>query len=246
MNDQQFVPDLQELECAAPLSLTYMKGRGHTLVVSLAGVGTNPSEPPPQEFFAIGSQRGEHHVLFVSDASRSWLNGPEIAERIVTAIETAAKLSDAKRIVALGNSMGGTMALLLARLTRIDAVIAIAPQYSVHPERLPEEKRWQPFRKKIVDWPFEAVDEFATTQTETVIVHGGTADECLHLDRFPRHPRVKHFVFPKLDHRLALRLHRRNQLAPIVDRAIAGEPWKMQRAIERAGGISREQFDADR
>ena len=246
MNDQQFIPELRVLDGAAPLSLTYLKGRGQTLVISLAGVGTNPSEPPPQEFFELASQGGEQHVLFVSDASRSWLNGPGLAARIVAAIEEAAKRSDAKRIVALGNSMGGTMALMLAHLTRIDVVFAITPQYSVNPERLPEEKRWQPFRKKIVDWPFKAVDEFATAQTQTVIVHGGTDDECLHLDRFPRDPKVKHFVFPKLDHRLALRLHRRNQLAPIVDRAIAGEPWKMQRAIERAGGISREKFDMER
>lgn len=237
-------PNLTELAAEPPLVLSYLPGQGDTLVVSLSGVGNARAEQPPCEFFKLASQEGTNHVLFVSDASRSWLNGAGLASAIVTAIEDTADRINATRIVALGNSMGGTMALLLAKLTRIDVAISVVPQFSVHPDRVPEETRWRVFRKRITDWPFEAVERLPTDHTQIIILHGGTHDERVHLDRYPRDRRAKHFVFPQMDHRLAFRLHRDRKLAPIVEHAIAGNPWKLRRAVERAGGIPREDFDA--
>lgn len=237
---------LRELAAQPPLALSYLPGTGDTLVVSLAGVGTRRDRQPPCEFFKLASQNGAHHVLFVSDASRSWLNGPGLAGRIVTAIEQTAEAVHARRIVTLGNSMGATMALLLAGITRIDTAIAFVPQFSAHPDRVPEETRWRYFRRQIADWPHEAVDTLPTGGAQVFIFHGGSADERAHLDRFPRDPGARHFVFPELDHRLALSLHRRGQLAPIVGHAIAGRHWKCRRAVESAGGLLREAFDASR
>lgn len=237
-------PNLMELAAEPPLALSYLPGQGDTLVVSLAGVGNKRAEQPPREFFKIASQEGAHHVLFVSDASRSWLNGPGLAAAVVTAIENAADMINATRIIALGNSMGGTMALLLAQITRIDVAISVVPQFSVHPERVPEETRWKFFRKQITDWPFEAVESLPTDHTQTIILHGGTRDERVHLDRYPRDHKAKHFVFPEMGHKLADRLHGDRRLTPIIEHAIAGKPYKLRRAVERAGGIPREDFDA--
>lgn len=238
--------ELQDIETAPPLGLSYLRGTDETLVVSLASVGSKRAEQPPPEFFKLASQGGKNHVLFVSDASRSWLNGSGLAERIVSAIERTAEETKAARIVALGNSMGGTMALLLARLTRIDTVLAVVPQFSVHPKRVPEETRWHFFRNQITEWPFEAVDDLPPEQTQTIILHGGTADECMHLDQFSTGPNTKHFVFPDLDHHLGRRLRKQKLLGAIVRRAIAGQNWRMRRAIQAAGGLSRAQFDASR
>lgn len=238
--------ELHDMVTAPPLGLSYLMGTDETLVVSLAGVGKKRDEQPLPEFFKLASQGGKHHVLFVSDASRSWLNGPGLADRIVSAIERTAAETKASRIVAVGNSMGGTMALLLAGLTRIDIVLAVVPQFSAHPNRVPGERRWRFFRNQITEWPFEAVDELPPENTQSIILHGGTADECRHLDQFPTGPNARHFVFPDMDHNLAHRLLRRKQLGAIVRRAIAGENWRMRRAIEKAGGVSRAQFDASR
>lgn len=237
-------PNLMELAAEQPLATSYLPGQGDTLVISLAGVGNKRAEQQPAEFYNTASQGGENHVLFVSDASCSWLNGPGLATAIVAAIENTADRINPVRIIALGNSMGGTMALLLAQITRIDVAISIVPQFSVHPERVPEETRWKFFRKQITNWPFEAVESLPTDRTETIILHGGTDDERIHLDRYPYDPEAKHFVFPKMGHRLAARLHGKNKLTPIINHAIAGRPWKLRRAVKRAGGISREDFDA--
>lgn len=226
-----------------PLEISYLPGESDTLVISLAGVGKGRIEQPAVEFFQLAHQNRTNHVLFVSDASRSWMNGPGVAASIVNAIESVVAQSAIKRVVALGNSMGGYMALLLPNLTQIDAAIAFVPQFSVKPERIPEEQRWQFFRKRIKQWPFEAIESLPTDQSTVTILHGGTPDELIHANRFPRDPKAKHFILPHMDHRLAHRLHRAGKLQRIVSRAIEGKQWKCRRAIEAAGGIPIDAFE---
>lgn len=226
-----------------PLMMRYVPGSSDTLVISLAGVGNDRHAQPTIEFFQLAYQDGLNHVLFVSDASRSWLNGPGLAEAIVETIEKVVKEAGIKRVFALGNSMGGTMALILPYLTKIDEVLAFVPQYSAKPERLPEEDRWMFFRKKIKEWRFEAIDSLPTDRCVVTILHGGTPHELIHMNRFPRDPKAKHFVLPKMDHRLAHNLHKKKKLARIVAKAIAKKPWQCKRAIEGAGGIPRDVFD---
>ena len=160
-------PGLRVVAVEPPLALSYLPGQGKTLVISLSGVGTKRWEQPPIEFFKMASQERQNHVLFVSDASRSWMNAPGLARQIVAAIE----------------------------------------------------------------------------KTDIRIFHGGSLDERIHLDRFPRDPRAKHFVFPDMDHRLTFRLHKKRRLERIIDHAIAGRPWKLRREVEDSGGMLREAFD---
>lgn len=226
-----------------PLVLSYVPGTSETLVISLAGVGRGRKKQPAVEFFQLAYQGGENHVLFVSDASRSWMNGPGIADSIIETIEEVVKQTGVKRVVAVGNSMGGTMALILPYLTRIDEVLAFVPQFSAKQERVPEEERWKVFRNKISQWPFEAIETLPTDRCVVTILHGGTEDELIHMRRFPKDPNAKHFVLPQMDHRLAYRLHQSGKLERIVSTAIAKKPWKCRRAIEAAGGLRREDFE---
>ncbi len=226
-----------------PLVLSYVPGTSDTLVISLAGVGRGRKTQPPVEFFQLAYQDGANHVLFVSDASRSWMNGPGLAESIVETIEKVVEEAGIQRIVAVGNSMGGTMALILPYLTRIDEVLAFVPQFSAKPSRVPEEDRWLFFRNKIKTWPFEAIERLPTDRCTVTILHGGSPDELVHLNRFPKDQQAKHFVLPDLGHRLAYDLHTAGKLARIVRTAIAKKPWKCRRAIESVGGITRAEFD---
>jgi pimeloyl-ACP methyl ester carboxylesterase len=228
---------------SGPLAFSFLEGSGKTLVISIAGVGTKRHVQPPPEFFKLASQGGAHNVLFISDASRSWLNGPGIAASIVEQIEFYSTKIDATRIVIIGNSMGGSMALALAGLTKVDAVLAIVPQYSAHPKMVPDEKRWLYFRRKINDWPYKAIDKLPTDICQTVILHGGTDDELIHLRRFPKDNKAWHYVFPEHGHRLAAQLHANGLLSAIVKHLIQGQPRKLRKAIRRANGITRAEFD---
>jgi pimeloyl-ACP methyl ester carboxylesterase len=235
--------DLELIVDEPPLRVRYAKGEGTTLIISLTGVGTVRTEEPPVELFAA-SRGGDknRHVLFVTDYSRSWLNGPNIAERLREVVEMYAKDIGAENIVAIGNSMGGTMALHLSQITSIDTVIAFVPQYSVHLDEMSDEPRWMYFRRQIKDWPFSSVQAVPETTT-AYIIHGAAPDECRHLERFPRSHRMKHFVLPEQGHNLAQYLNESSHMARIVERAIAGQPYRVRKAIERAGGISREAFE---
>lgn len=244
------VPDNTEiplliLRNGPPLQISFVPGTGDTLVVSFAGVGHSRETQPKIELFKVAYQKGRNHVLFVSDASRSWLNGEGLAEAIVETIENVVRQTGAARVVAIGNSMGGTMALFLPFLTNVDAVLSIVPQFSVKPDRVPDEDRWLRYRNRIKHWTFEALDVLPTDRSTVTILHGGTPDELIHLNRFPRDPKARHFVFPAMDHKLAFRLHKRGKLERIVTLAIEGKPWKCRRAIEGAGGKARDDYDQE-
>jgi len=236
--------ELQDVLNAPPLRIRYLPGRSRVLVVSFSGVGNKRHQEPPLEFYKIASNGGENHVLFITDINRSWLNTPEMAEKIVTVIEQYSKRIDANSITAIGNSMGGTMALHLSKMTRFDHVIALVPQYSVDPELVPEEARWMFFRKQIKRYIFRSLDTLPDKDTLYFIVHGGSADEKVHFRQFPTGPMIAHFILPQMDHNLARTLHNKGMLKPLINHGIAGRRWRFRQSLEATGGLLRRRYDA--
>lgn len=235
--------DVRELPGMPPLYLSYSPGRSRRLVVSIAGVGRNRKQVPPIEFARIAHWNGENHVLYVSDESRSWMNGPGLAEFLVDAVKGVAEQIGAEQITVVGNSMGGTMAMILASLMPIDHVVAITPQFSAHPGVVPEEDRWTYFRDRIRDWPFPQVPDLRHTDSEITLLHGGSPDELRHALRFPADAGYWHYIFPQMGHALARTLHDAEQLAPIVTLSLLGRNLQARRIVRAAGGVSREKFD---
>ena len=226
-----------------PLRIRYSPGRSDRLVVSFAGVGSSAHEEPPIEFYRIAGSDGENHVLFVSDESRSWMNAPGLADLVAETVQQTAAAIGAARIVAIGNSMGGTAALILASLTAVYAAFALAPQFSVNPAILPEEFRWARFRDQITDWRFPSVPDLSDAPCAVTVLHGATEGELIHADRFGRAANMAHFIFPHLGHALGLKLRRSGHLEPIVRNAILGRPLRVRRSVRAAGGLSRDRFD---
>ncbi len=235
--------NLRDIPCEAPLQLSFTPGRSKRLVVSLAGVGNNRRQMPPAEFARTAHWNGENNVLYVSDLSRSWLNGPGMAQFVADAVKAVAAEIDADAICAVGNSMGGTSALILASLMHIDHVVAITPQFSAKPGVVPEETRWMYFRERVADWPFPEVPDLRHTDSEITILHGGSPDELAHALRFPADAGYWHYIFPNQGHLLARNLHQEDLLAPIVTLSLLGRTLRARRAVRLAGGMSRHRFD---
>lgn len=236
-----------DLVIRPPLRICYLPGSSSRLVVSFSGVGNKRHEEPPLEFFRLahglprGAGQGANHVLFVTDESRSWMNTPGLAEAVAeTVTETAARI-DASRVVAIGNSMGASAALILASLMPVDTVVAFVPQFSVHPAIMPEETRWGYFRNRITAWPHPQTPDLAGRPTDVTVLHGTSADELAHVARFPA--MASHFLLPGQDHRLAQSLHARGLLAPIIANAIAGRHTRARDAVRAAGGVRRAQYE---
>lgn len=225
-----------------PLHLSYLPGRSNCLVISFSGVGLDEEAVPTVEAARLAGWQGENHVLFVADASRSWMNHPGILETIIAAVGKLVDEIKPARIVGIGNSMGGSAALIYAAHARLDAVLAIVPQYSVKPEIMPRDKRWTRFSDKISQWPHPAVPDLSGRPVEVIMLHGSVSPEMMHAKRFAQSTNVHHYIFEGFAHGLAFRLKRKNRLKPIIAPMIAGHVVTACRAAEAAGGVLFNEF----
>lgn len=235
--------DVRSIGAEGPLHLSFVAGSSKRLVVSFAGVGTQRAVVPPPEFAVLAHWNGENNVIFVSDLSRCWMNHDGMIEFVVDAVSAVAEQIGAEEICAVGNSMGGTAAMILASKMDIDTVVAITPQYSMHPDEVPEETRWTFFRDKITDWPHRTVPDLRESGSQVTIIHGGTLDELVHADRFPMDAGYRHYIFPEYGHKVARGLHDAGHLAPIVTLGILGRDLRVRRSVRAAGGMSRLRFE---
>lgn len=235
-----------DVQVESPLRALYQAGHNDTLIISFAGAGRTDFEKPVNEFYKIATQQGQNHVLFLIDDSRSWLNGPGVAAGVVSSVNQVRDVCGARRVVALGNSMGGTMALHIAMLTDIDVVIALTPQYSVDPEIVPQEVRWKKFRSQIAEYKFRVVERFPGQKTQVTILHGDTDDELMHALKFPKaHAAtsdVLHYILPGYGHDLAQKLHQTGELEQIILHSIERRRRRARQMIKRVGGIKRDRY----
>ena len=225
-----------------PLYLSYLPGRSDRLVISFSGVGLDEEAVPEVEAARLSGWQGENHVLFVSDASRSWMNHPGLLEKTIAAVEKLTAEIQPARIVGIGNSMGGSAALIYAAHARLDAVLAIVPQYSVNPEVMPRDQRWTRFSDKIAQWPHPVVPDLSGRDTQVIMLHGSVSPEMMHAKRFAQSPNVHHYIFKDFAHGMAFRLKRKGQLEPITAPLIAGDIPTACRAAEAAGGVLFNEF----
>ncbi len=102
----------------------------------------------------------------------------------------------ATRVVAIGNSMGASMALWMSQHVHFETVTALVPQVSVHPEIVPEEIRWMRFCKRIETYRFKQIDRLDAPDTRYFVFHGGSEDELVHAHRFPQIANGRHYIVP--------------------------------------------------
>ena len=225
---------LIRLKTPEPLVVDIVRGRSKTLVVSFAGVGQERDVAPPAEFYGSATQMGENHTIFVSDAQRSWMNYPGMADRLIKLIKVYQRQNDIDHTVLLGNSMGAFAAIVLADLIKVDTVIAFTPQFSAHPDRVPHETRWSQFRHAITDWRFPDVGEMAQEETAYYIFHGDAPSEVMHWEQFPMGDHINHYILQGGGHNVARLLQRRGKLKQIVYAAIHGKTRVVRKNLERA------------
>lgn len=108
----------------------------------------------------------QHHLLYLADPKRSWLNRPGLIEEMVEAIEGEVARSGAARICAIGVSLGAFSAMVLAGFTRIDVVVAHSPQYSVDPALVPGEQRWRSYIDDIPAFRIRSVADHLQPHTQ--------------------------------------------------------------------------------
>lgn len=226
-----------------PLLIEAMAGRTRALVVSFTSVGTQRHVMPPREFTSVASQGGENHVLFVTDMSRSWMNGVGLVQAMRVVINGYIDRHHITSVRAIGTSMGGFAAMVLSYLMPVERVVAFAPQYSVHPDVMPNENRWKFFRRQITDWPYRELDALPSEETDAYIFHGDTADEVMHWQRFPKGRNLRHFILIDGDHNFVAEIKKRGKLPALAGFALNGKPQRVKILFAKLGGVTRHQYE---
>lgn len=227
---------------AHPLYISYLPGTSDRLVISFSGVGEPDEDVPRLEAAKLAGWQGENHVLFISDASRSWMNGEWIMEQIDATVRKLSAEIKPSRVVAFGNSMGGTAAMIFADAYPVDAVLAIAPQFSIQPDLMPDEKRWTHYADQITNWRFPSAPNLVGNRAEVVILHGSIGREMSHASKFAQGANIHHYIYAGYAHGMAAKLKRKRQLEPIIASLVLGDIAASCRAAEAAGGVTYKEF----
>ncbi len=209
----------------------HIKGTGKRLVISMSGVGNRRRFFPPWEFIGTASDEGRNHVLLVSERARTWMNSPTLPEAIAAQVENLITAGDVDEVVALGNSMGGFMALVLPQYTQVDRVVAISPQFSMHPDIVPEDNRWSHWRKQMQVFRHNDIGEVDPDRREYFILHGSTKNENFHWGRFPCDHKLHHYIVQGKGHSVVVAMKGAGIMKRVLKFAINGRPYQAARAL---------------
>lgn len=186
------------------------------------------------EFFGAG--RSFDNVVFITDKKRSWGNSIDFNELA----SLVSPFCDGASTYAIGNSMGGFLAIVMSSYVRIDCVVAFVPQFSVCPQIVPWETRWTEYRSQIIDYHIQDVAASFVSGTRYVLFSGGRGLDRRQARHFPVSENIHHFIFPKIEHSVAIDLKEMNILDRVIGASFAGT-LDMQ-ALSDSSGIEFEQF----
>lgn len=214
------------------ITWTYSAEASETLIVCFSGIGKTTDAAQPFEFAKTASMGGMHNVLYISDPRRTWLNGTGLIEKIVRQIELFRSECGAHRVVMAGHSLGGFSALVLPAFTQAHAVLAFAPQLSVKPELVPDEKRWQVWRSKISSFNIESAANHLVDTPNYTVIFGRHGREAPQRDRFPRRDNMRVYVMPQTHHNVPQRLKNKGILDKVFQFVIEGKPRKLRLLLQ--------------
>jgi len=229
---------LQNLYEDNMLSMRGLRKEGSkTLLLSFTGIGHQMGGINVQREEFVGSSIKNGNVIFITDKSRSWGNHLDII-KIHQVIQSFGKFN---KIIALGNSMGGTNAMVIGPVLGAKIIISFAPQYSVHPKIFPDmcNEQLNKYRDNITKWVFPTADHtIKNKEVLEYIFHGDENGELWHASRFKRKPPLRnHFIVFGSDHNVAERLKSKNCLSSVIESCVSCMDYMYISKIMAAAGL---------
>ena len=193
---------IQMVEAAGDYALVAFTGIGH----SLGGLAVQ--RPEFLSLCSLGK------VLWVTDKKRTRGNGLDIDRMLATIAEAA----EGKTVFAIGNSMGGFLAILMSRLIGARRVLAFSPQWSISPDIVPEETRWAEYTRDIAHIRYTDLSGAFATDCHYAVICGDHPKEKLHTRFFEAHrsERVEIHELQDETHNVALSLKERGILGRML------------------------------
>lgn len=159
-------------------------------------------------------------TIFIADLQRSWGNNFDFDD-VVALIEPYTR---GRRLHALGNSMGGFLAILASRFPPLETVIAFCPQFSVNPAIVPE-TRWGDYIRAIRHWRYPSLDGAFMDRTRYYLFGTPSGKDGKQLALMPQGPNIARFWFadPEAAHHEAAYLKEDGLLYDVVAACLAGQ-----------------------
>jgi hypothetical protein len=201
------------------IEITHDPGTSRTAIVSFSGIKGMTGYVQAEEFRK--SLAGTpHNVYYVKDKARHWYNGS--FDQIVEILNTDFRRRRIRRVLTLGNSMGGFGAIIFAgRLKGCRAAIAFAPQSSVDPTIVPWERRYRKHTDSVAEWAgLDAKKLFADHVNYAVFFGGDAPNDMRHAKRLAARPRpnVSVYLLAGTGHGVARHLKMQGVLQELVQR----------------------------
>lgn len=217
-----------------PLRILFLPGPAEVLVLTFASIGHDPLCPPAPEFIGTATDGGRP-ALFICDEGRSWGQAAGFLPALEEAIAAVRARQHIARIVALGQSMGASMALRAAAQLPIASVLAFGPQSFLGPG----EGRWQDWAARL---PRPLEPPAAPRAGQHLVLMHGLVDDHAQALGFARAAGLDQVLFPDLTHSaLCPHLRQRGALKGLLASLIAGDRRRLLRIAASAGGRLRRQ-----
>jgi len=200
------------------LRITFLPGEGKVAIITFIGVGlgTGGIDHQGEEFRKLGQGLGPQ--VFVFDKTRSWGNSVDMD----LLLRVTQSLRQGRRVVTLGLSMGGFLAIHASGALGATACIAFAPQFSMHPDIAPFETRWARYRDQILDWSIPSLQTAFAEGCQYTCVFPDDPTDQHHAALFPAAPNVTRIMIGDGHHNVARALRDAGVLYPLLEACIDG------------------------
>lgn len=188
-----------------------------TIYIVFNGLNGNPNyidninidEKVDTDFYSLTDRAT---TIFVTDKKMSWGNYLEwdLIQKFINPI-----IKNKKSII-VGLSMGGTNAILSSQFLNADKLLAMNPQFSIHPLIYPDND-WSEWANLITDWKFPTIETGFYNKTKTyLLLASQEAPDFKFKNIFPKHYNLFEFGKP-YGHNIALDLKRQSRLTMLFD-----------------------------
>lgn len=204
--------NLKPLFESATLKIDWLEGPTDSITLCFTGVGHAMGGLDIQRNEFTGTALSIGSPVFITDKTRSWGNSIDFG----TISSVLDEIAPDGRRVSIGNSMGAFLAIATSQTLKVNHVLAFAPQYSVSPEIVPNEKRWLKYRNAIREFKIPSLAGQFNLETRYSIFHAEKGEDYRHWTKFPQQPNIANYVVSGSDHDVALHLKEAGALKEII------------------------------
>jgi esterase/lipase len=175
--------------------------------VSFSSIGQGTKYVQNEEFFNLTNK---YNLFFIRDTTRSWFNNIDI--------KLIKKNFNKKKIdFTIGYSMGGFNAIIFSTVHKVRKVIAISPQFSIHP-KISKDKSFLNYASRIERWKYPQLK--FSENTDYLLMFGDSFLETYHASLVPKKKNINIVFFKDCNHETIAKIKRSKNLYKIINKFI--------------------------